>query len=139
MKGGKSKTHDDMKTLQIFSMVSMVVAALLLAMIAYGIFRARTTETPGSLSGAYELVFYAQSSEEAELRVAERYNSRPRRLVLMDGGNYYLFEGTGVEAGKWSLKGERLTVGKAEYGVTPIPGALALDNGTYLLLMAWKK
>ncbi len=128
-----------MKTLHIISMVSMVVAALLLAAAAYGIFRPCTTETPGSLAGAYELVFYAKSSEEAELRVAERYNSQPRRLVLMDSGNCYLFEGPGVEAGKWSLNGEKLTVGKAEYGVTPIPGGLALDNGTYLLLLAWKK
>ena len=116
-----------------------VIAALLLAGLVMQLLSKPAPEPEQGIAGTYTLTFYSEDDSEAARRVAARYNQQARRLVLMDGGQYFLFQGETVEAGQWSRKGETLTVGKAVYKVTDFPAGMAMKGESYLMIGAWKE
>lgn len=117
-----------------------VITTLLLAGLVIDIASPNPAPDQGrGIVGSYTLTFYSEDDSEAARRVAARYNQQARRLVLMDGGQYFLFQGETVEAGEWSREGEKLTVGKAAYTVTDIPGGMVMKGESYLFIGAWRE
>lgn len=93
---------------------------------------------PPGIAGAYELVFYSEDGSEAATAAVARYNQQERRAVLNADGTYYLFLGSQVKAGRWTLDGAMLMLGKDTYTVTPFPGGMAWKGSGAMVVAAWQ-